>query len=528
MSESAFLAAICAQPDEDTPRLAFADWLDEHDRPVRAQFIRDQIALARMDEADPRYPALLARALRCGVLTDPAHLLKSERGLPDVMFRRGFVAGWQTRPAWFLGSDPAQLELVPFEQLRLNRPENDSRNDGHALAQRREFAKVRTLAFDPGWSVHDLEPLLTNCPHLANLRALNVGDTGEEEEVRSLLPRLVLPNLDSLAVDLGSFYGNEDDDPDELEEPPLDDWGEYLPANLPALRRLHFDGSSDDNGSWVWPGPDCGWLTRSRHWPRLEVANVRMSANPISYGNYVAVAPPGDLFRRLKDGRLTRLMVNGNWVESLLKVADWGSVRELEVHGEFDCDLLARLLTAPQTQRLVRLALAADKHRRPFQLGSLPELLQRGQLLPNLKHLGLGNLPGEFLTASFCRGLLRLDIGSPGLYEPGLAPLARADLPQLRHLTVNGVHSEEEFAPLFTATNMPNLCTVSGLGSESDTLSRLASNPALPHLSLVGTRIGWQDGCWVLGDGEVRPVPSGVIPMDEDWWEPDPLMDWFW
>jgi uncharacterized protein (TIGR02996 family) len=31
MSErEAFIAAICAEPDDDTCRLAFADWLDEH------------------------------------------------------------------------------------------------------------------------------------------------------------------------------------------------------------------------------------------------------------------------------------------------------------------------------------------------------------------------------------------------------------------------------------------------------------------------------------------------------------------
>jgi len=42
MSEAAFLAAIRAQPEDDAPRLVFADWLDEHDRPVRARFIRAQ------------------------------------------------------------------------------------------------------------------------------------------------------------------------------------------------------------------------------------------------------------------------------------------------------------------------------------------------------------------------------------------------------------------------------------------------------------------------------------------------------
>jgi len=43
----ALLAAICAEPDEDTPRLVFADWLDEHDQSERAAFMRAQIELAR-------------------------------------------------------------------------------------------------------------------------------------------------------------------------------------------------------------------------------------------------------------------------------------------------------------------------------------------------------------------------------------------------------------------------------------------------------------------------------------------------
>lgn len=41
------LRAVCESPDDDTPRLVFADWLDEHGDPERAEFIRVQIALAR-------------------------------------------------------------------------------------------------------------------------------------------------------------------------------------------------------------------------------------------------------------------------------------------------------------------------------------------------------------------------------------------------------------------------------------------------------------------------------------------------
>ena len=45
--EAALLAAILAHPDEDTPRLMFADWLDEHGQPERAEFIRVQCELAQ-------------------------------------------------------------------------------------------------------------------------------------------------------------------------------------------------------------------------------------------------------------------------------------------------------------------------------------------------------------------------------------------------------------------------------------------------------------------------------------------------
>ena len=49
----AFLAAICAQPDEDTPRLVFADYLEENDEASLAAFIRAQVELARTPPWEP-------------------------------------------------------------------------------------------------------------------------------------------------------------------------------------------------------------------------------------------------------------------------------------------------------------------------------------------------------------------------------------------------------------------------------------------------------------------------------------------
>lgn len=52
----ALLAAIRANPDEDTPRLVFADWLEESGDHHRAEFVRVQCELARLaaDRSDSR------------------------------------------------------------------------------------------------------------------------------------------------------------------------------------------------------------------------------------------------------------------------------------------------------------------------------------------------------------------------------------------------------------------------------------------------------------------------------------------
>src|SRR4051812_46347642 len=63
----ALMAAILANPDEDTPRLALADWLDEHgdkhDR-ARAEFIRLQIEAAALPAGDKRRAKLDAAATK--------------------------------------------------------------------------------------------------------------------------------------------------------------------------------------------------------------------------------------------------------------------------------------------------------------------------------------------------------------------------------------------------------------------------------------------------------------------------------
>lgn len=59
----ALLRAICENPDDDTPRLVFADWLQEHGEDARAEFIRTECEVARMATDDERLNDLIRRAV---------------------------------------------------------------------------------------------------------------------------------------------------------------------------------------------------------------------------------------------------------------------------------------------------------------------------------------------------------------------------------------------------------------------------------------------------------------------------------
>jgi uncharacterized protein (TIGR02996 family) len=49
--DEAFLAAIRESPTDEGPRLIYADWLDEHDRALEAEFMRVQCELERLRAA---------------------------------------------------------------------------------------------------------------------------------------------------------------------------------------------------------------------------------------------------------------------------------------------------------------------------------------------------------------------------------------------------------------------------------------------------------------------------------------------
>ena len=87
----AILQDILDHPDDDVPRLVYADWLDEHHQPERAEFIRVQVRLAALPEGDDERLEL-GRRERQLLREHYERWLEPLRGLiKDARFRRGFV-----------------------------------------------------------------------------------------------------------------------------------------------------------------------------------------------------------------------------------------------------------------------------------------------------------------------------------------------------------------------------------------------------------------------------------------------------
>src|SRR5262249_58169856 len=89
--EDAFLADILEHADDDTPRLVYADWLDEHGQPERAEFIRVQCELERIPQDDPRRLALEDRAADLQRVWGAKWAQPFREHAERWEFRRGFV-----------------------------------------------------------------------------------------------------------------------------------------------------------------------------------------------------------------------------------------------------------------------------------------------------------------------------------------------------------------------------------------------------------------------------------------------------
>jgi uncharacterized protein (TIGR02996 family) len=134
-----FIRAIINSPDDDVPRLAFADFLDEHGQRERAEFVRCQCRIAALTDDRTRDDCQCPRCLEIAALrrrerelldanfsrwSEPVWSLV-RRGNPGIAFSRGFVSrvtldweSWREHGGVILESCPIRQVNRPRECVR--------------------------------------------------------------------------------------------------------------------------------------------------------------------------------------------------------------------------------------------------------------------------------------------------------------------------------------------------------------------------------------------------------------------------
>jgi uncharacterized protein (TIGR02996 family) len=129
--DEAFLAAIRANPDDDVVRLAFADWLDEHNN-SRGEFIRVQCALAQLVADDPHQEELAQREQE--LLSQHGEVWRGESPQTlEVWFERGLP--WVETNAEVLTEPSASRWLLDHQSwvFALCLRDADDRSFRHAV-----------------------------------------------------------------------------------------------------------------------------------------------------------------------------------------------------------------------------------------------------------------------------------------------------------------------------------------------------------------------------------------------------------
>jgi uncharacterized protein (TIGR02996 family) len=389
--EEAFLADIIESPDDDGPRLIYADWLEDHRQAERADFIRVQVELALLLEHGD--PSLSPR--QAELETRERVLLKSHAGewagplrerAEQWGFHRGFVEAVTLTARAFVRHGEEVLRAAPVREVHLRAAEDLM----GTLALSPCLRRLTALDLQ-GNSIGDegLGELLAS-PHLGGLRRLGLCKTRMEPPgLHDLLARADgLPALADLGLD-STFLYEEDfqalaDSPLasrlrglELEGDAEVSWLELFAGSSPfvGLTSLTLsEGSFGDPGCEVLAAS--ARLSALRHldlrkswfgdWgvqalaasPHLKgLVGLRLGENHVSSGGVEAIARSSS-FPRLRTLALDHNRIREAGVAALVASPLWQRISWLDLHGNPLKDAGAReLLAGPFPANMVLLDL---------------------------------------------------------------------------------------------------------------------------------------------------------------------------
>ncbi len=166
-----FLKAICENPDDDTVRLVYADWLEENGDPERAEFIRCQVVSA--GNTHPKNPAFRrSEILRKANATRWRAELPRLPGVDWGAFQRGFVSIATLKGNWHGHEAFAQIvQVAPVREIVL------AHCKPHAiyeLVRSPHLVQIRRLESRAGYANDESIEALAACSAASTLEILTL------------------------------------------------------------------------------------------------------------------------------------------------------------------------------------------------------------------------------------------------------------------------------------------------------------------------------------------------------------------
>ncbi len=170
--EKALLAAIWEYPHEDTPRLVYADWLQEQGgeaNVARAEFIRVQCEMAHVDWYSERWKELKSRATKLSEPFTGEWKRGCSAAIRNASYERGFFRP-QSRTytaSQFLALKLGALDEAPAWEIELK----SYNTNFHKVAASANLARVGWLSLKPR-SLGRCLDLLAESPHARHVKRL--------------------------------------------------------------------------------------------------------------------------------------------------------------------------------------------------------------------------------------------------------------------------------------------------------------------------------------------------------------------
>lgn len=199
--EFAFLRNIALATDDDLPRLAFADWLDERGEAARAEFIRVQCALSHSKLVEARRGALRIRERALLEAHRQDWIQSFPLPIEDVQFRRGLLSAMRLRK-WDNGKWPdapiashfATLEELDLSGLRIL-------DDGlEHFARQADLPALRKILLNGNAITDAGANALANAERLPRLASVYLFDN-QDAQIGNCLREA--PHFKLTALDLG-------------------------------------------------------------------------------------------------------------------------------------------------------------------------------------------------------------------------------------------------------------------------------------------------------------------------------------